>query len=206
MKLRVCLLEGRYESETQQTTKTFMRGIHKLIKNYVADEGDTYVGSLALWQKINGELFKFTIELYVERGRALESEGLYTPRNNYEDILVKLTIPAARVEYLEGIRVELFDVIRHEIEHAFKEGSEPAQDDGTDALENLRSYLLEPDEVSAWTAGLYKRAKTLKRPFGAVAARELDRISKGRASLLGDVLRAWNDEAQRRFPAAKWPW
>lgn len=111
------------------------------------------------------------------------------------------------VRHLSDIRSKLRDVVRHEVEHARDNLMPAAGRVELDGDESLEAYLFNPDELSAWSVGMYRRAQDARRPVSEIIDETIeeirewfDDITPEDEKMLVRLKQAWVAEIKRRFP------
>ena len=139
------------------------------------------------------------------------------PEFSYLEIYVYFP-PEPEIKHLGQIVPKLKETIRHELQHAVQSretlvaiGGVPDFDD----LSNVKRIYLSDGEVSAWVAGLYKRAKMQKVPLSEIIAEGLqlleerlkDRLQPHFYTEIENFLKQleerWLQYARERYPRAK---
>ena len=177
------LTEGRYDKVTNELSKTAMINIKK--------------GKKRFEDKIR--LFTRTfvdIVFYVKYSDEYNNPRVYAAthldpkaiRSYFKNkrIIFDVEVPTENgvivKEHLPELLSELKNIVRHEIEHVtqsrFKDRQRKGFFTSRSYPENLTytEYLTEPYETEAYVRGLYKKAKTLRKPFNDVLNDYFERL------------------------------
>ncbi len=138
------------------------------------------------------------------------------------DIYVNITLPPRYDEdysFMSRLVAELKETFRHELEHSSQSTEElmavqravPDREVWKD-LETAEDYYLSDAEVKAHVAGIYKKAKSFRKPATNVMERVLniiystglyyDHDSAKLADLMNKIQTAWSDYLFKRYPKA----
>ena len=117
---------------------------------------------------------------------------------------------------LGDLQKQLYEVIRHELEHGTQLDSKKDQKFGQydykqddSEVVKMKSYLLDQDEVEAWVVGMMNRAKKQKTPLSQVMSTAMDGVikklpkdtnPKAVEDLKKTVADTWMGYAKKRFP------
>lgn len=177
------LTEGRYDKVTNELSKTAMINIKK--------------GKKRFEDKIR--LFTRTfvdIVFYVKYSDEYDNPRVYAAthldpkaiRSYFKNkrIIFEVEVPTENGVIIKGHLPELLseikNIVRHEIEHVtqhrFKDRQRKGFFSSRSYPENLTytEYLTEPYETEAYVRGLYKKAKTLRKPFNDVLNDYFERL------------------------------
>lgn len=119
-----------------------------------------------------------------------------------------------------GIVTQVKGTIRHELEHVHQQSQKrvPAElvdinrgSDGMSSLKNWIEYALQPHEIEAWTAAIYKKAKMTGTDMGTAIQKSSDNRFKGLKDvsydvgneMMAPVRAAWTAYAKKRFSRAR---
>jgi ADP-ribose pyrophosphatase YjhB (NUDIX family) len=175
--------EGRYDNVTNELTKRTMYQIRR--------------GKKRFEDKI--KLFSRTfvdIVFYVKYSDEYDNPRVYAAthinpkaiRSYFKNkrIIFEVEVPTSGGviinEHLPELLAELKNIIRHEIEHVtqfkFKDRQRKGFFSTRSYPENLTyvEYLTEPYETEAYVRGLYKKSKTLRKPFNDVLNDYFERL------------------------------
>jgi len=123
----------------------------------------------------------------------------YTPGVAYERNIV-LYMPISREidkRHYQAINTRIIEVLKHEYEHLYQ--GIPAK--SVSSSNDYAAYLLQSNEVEAWVAGQYAKAKQKKVPIQRVFLQTITnlRLSDEERRL---VKTAWEKELPRKHPRA----
>jgi hypothetical protein len=171
-----------------------------------------------------------TIIIKLREGERVTSDGSYEfdldatdEERKTSDIYVNITLPSRYDEdysFMPKLIAELKETFRHELEHSSQSTEElmavqravPDQEVWKD-LETAENYYLSDGEVKAHVAGIYKRAKSFRKPATNVMERVLNTIYNTGlwyehepakvAELMGKIQDRWADYLFKRYPKAQ---
>jgi len=171
-----------------------------------------------------------SIIIKMREGERIASDGAYEfdlDANDEErknsDIIVNLTLPPhydKDYSFMSKLIAELKETFRHELEHSSQTTEElmavqravPDREIWKD-LETAENYYLSDGEVKAHVAGIYKRAKSFRKPATNVMEKVLDAIyNTGRghrhnaqelAELMEKIQNTWTNYLYDRYPRAQ---
>lgn len=209
------LLEGAYDKITTDASRIIVN----LIK-----AGETE-GSIDLELKSNAPVdfmdMKVEIPIYVNINVIIEyvdgTPGGYDAVGfaDTDEIEIQLTIDPNKLPHLYSALIPTIkEAVRHELEHVAQlNGLRPEAEefekyeielsDLRDTKKELTDYFLLRHEIPAFVRGLYKAAKTRKKPLDVVIDNFLEDYAH-RMSDVNKVRRAWINYAKRNLPAAQW--
>lgn len=137
---------------------------------------------------------------------------------NRESLIMNVYInnmqDSGRPDFVD-IYPKMIEILRHEIEHRFqKDKSVIGSFAWGDSLERAEDYFLHPREIEAWVSGLYKKAKSSRRPFREVLEEKLkawenmmflksDANADVVEALLRKIKNTFIGYAKKRFPNAQ---
>jgi hypothetical protein len=171
-----------------------------------------------------------SIIIKMREGKSIASDGAYEfdldasdeERKN-SDIIVNLTLPPhynRDYSFMSKLIAELKETFRHELEHSSQSTEElmavqrtvPDREVWKD-LETAENYYLSDGEVKAHVSGIYKRAKSFRKPATNVMEKVLNAIyATGRgyrhdtqelAELMEKIQSTWTNYLFKRYPRAQ---
>jgi len=212
MKLAALLIEGRYDKLTGLITKRIMSYIKKTAKETSADKR-SYRGYKIWWDErptasrdtgyrvglFNDPVSGLEVGVQVQLAR-IENYGKYMTDGyalrDEEDLQIVVFLdPAQEPKIYSSLLPEIKNTVRHELEHMTQKGGQVKKGKKRKFMWGARaSYQIDPsktwkyymlaDEVDANLQGLYKQAKTEKKPFQYIVDRWLSELMEtGRVSL-----------------------
>lgn len=218
--IRAVIVEGAMEQEVTQVSRKIVDQLKlRLSKNA------GFVRSFKFKVPLPDSIEAKHVEVTVKRGSAeldpIVSGSFTGDPDDLGSNTVKVTIEVpktwsdftAALGQLSAVIPELKDILRHEFEHT----AQPAEDYigayDLDDLEQLIKYFLDPAEVSATVAGMYKNAKTRRVDLRDVFNdRQREILSMARSAgangaeaqeIAQAVLDRWVAYAAQRFPSAR---
>ena len=229
------LVEGKLENETTVISRQLVQRIRNNIerhggmkRGFTIEIKKTPVHLNLVWMKA-----KVAIDTSINRPH-ITGEYIYDDFDGtkYGAVTLKIDVPpswkdiaAAKQQYsllVKGIK----NVLRHELEHnramrmqttrktRRKRKATSAKDAPFYDMPSLRRYMMYPDEIEAYVAGMYKEAKMMKRPLKDVFDDKMRQVVKAALAfkadkekeilpLVHDLFSAWREYAKKRFPKAK---
>lgn len=182
--------------------------------------------------QVNDLLLRVDFARY--HGPLKHSGGAYN--NAYRELAIRISVPEQfNDRELNAFIPTLKNVIRHELEHYRQDqrSGYESPDVGThyadpatsrdaaqahkpgvapySSIEAARSYFLSSHEIEAWVMGLYKQAKTEKKPLLDLMASETTKIAghlqnyghidrKESFKFAKELSQAWKSYAEKRIP------
>lgn len=171
-----------------------------------------------------------SIIIKLREGDKVASHGAYEfdldasdEERKESDIIVNLTLSSHYDEdysFMPKLIAELKETFRHELEHSSQSTEElmdvqravPDREVWKD-LETAENYYLSDGETKAHVAGIYKRAKSFRKPATNVLEKVLDSIHNTGlwyehepaklADLMGKIQDRWADYLFKRYPKAQ---
>jgi hypothetical protein len=208
LQFKQLLIEGRYDAVTTALTRELVSAIKQKTKN----------GRIAFDFPIKR---KVTIGDYsdLEYSPEIELEYRIQYKKNFEmgfdiygqaddeEIQLVMTInPKLIPNLFSEIVPTLKDAIRHELEHVAQNlldrpAAEKYQKVSTD---NFFKYVTARHEIPAFVRGLYKAAKTRRRPMNVLIDKFLNDYSDKLTPAQSEKVRQiWTDYAMRNLPKAQ---
>jgi len=209
--------EGRYDELTTKSVRACWP-IIKLSSTAGISERTFDLGEISA----GGVYFDLVLEIKREtlsfpQGFVLDA-GAYTQKgDNLIEILINID-PSKEPQVYSILNAKLKDAFRHEIEHLSQAGKNkvPGKPTATRAKtrnkinvdnKNIYKYFLLRDEIPAMVHGMYKQAKTQKRPLDDIFNEYLDYFLDDKlisSSERDKILKVWIDFAKKNLPAAQY--
>ncbi len=165
-----------------------------------------------------------SVVINVKEGISFATNASYYPQLDIVGVTIDTPTKIEPSNY-QNLYWDLYEVIRHEIEHVFTTQKDPmgafqesllqgeSKLTGFRKAQEIVRYYTSPQEVPSLVSGYYYTAKKARKPFISIVDGLLQRIfktltSKGidRFSALGGITKiraAWLDYASNRFPKAQ---
>jgi len=203
------ILEGKYDSLTRQIVKLIFNHI-KQSKNKEKYTYETTINNKLLY-------FDFILNIYKNKNVDKYIINAYTDAEFDDDAEIEITLQInpnnEQLNYKE-LFFELNDTVRHELEHLTQSGfnklankpnktNKKAFDRFVD--KPYKEYLLK-DEIPAYVAGFYRRAKIEKTYIDIIIHDFLywyvihNIITKKQMNI---IMKKWLEYAQRKYPTVK---
>ena len=202
-KLKNLLLEGRYDGLTTYASRKIVQLIKQNKKrarwNLRFPRGFEYE---------DGIEFPLFIEFQINITYGKNPNDIVG--SVYDDetaIRLDLVIdPATIPQALNQLIPDIKETIMHELEHIAQNiGLRGSAFNQYEEYKNLSDYFLSNKEIPAFVRGLYKSAKTLRKPLDFVFDRTLnyyrDRLS---SEEINTIKRTWAKYAKENLPSARW--
>ena len=209
--------EGRYD----RLTSKGVRACWPLIKaSKVAGDAE-YTFDLGEIED-KGIYFDLILEIKREnisfpQGFVLDAGAYTTKGNNTIEIIINID-PSKEPQVYSILNAKLQDGFRHEIEHLTQSGVNkvPGKPTATRAKtrnkinidnNNVYKYFLLRDEIPAMAQGMYKQAKSQKRPLDDIFNEYLDYFVDEdviTSSERDKILKVWIGFAKKNLPAAQY--
>lgn len=160
------------------------------------------------------------VQIIVQRSRRQDSAAV-TATAPEGQILFQIKVLSRSGTLLPAhfslIQEKLYEAARHELEHLFQE-----EDPSTSAaaysffekpqvMSRRLAYYTHPKETPAFVAGMYMRAKKMRKPFAEVVEDNLEKIRKGMLfrgntpeqaeRLVSKIRKSWMSYAKSRYPS-----
>ena len=170
--LKCLLAEGVMDALSTQISRTII--------NHIKQEAPS--GRIeALIQQMNGFQLRVVFQTYGDEEELRWTRAHYDTQHH--ELFVRIEVPLPlRVQELNAFIPELKEALRHELEHALQANRktirgvhhlDPTYSDNTgfprknqfSDIESAKEYFLSPEEIEAHVMGMYKFAKTSKKPL-----------------------------------------
>ena len=208
IRLRQLLIEGRYDAVTTELSRELIQAIKKKSKR------GTIVFDFPAKKKINiGGIndLEFTPEIDLKYKIEYDTKfdmgfDIY---GQADDEMIEFSIKI-NPDKLPGLFSEIVpilkDAIRHEIEHVAQNNLDRPDSERYERTPkgDYFKYFTARHEIPAFVRGLYKQAKTRKRPFDIVLDKFLSDYSHTMSVPEAEKVRQiWIDYAKRNLPKAQ---
>lgn len=154
--------------------------ISRTIINHIKQEAPS--GRIeALIQQMNGFRLRVVFQTYGDEEELRWTRAHYDTQ--YHELFIRIEVPLPlQVQELNAFIPELKEALRHELEHALQANRktirgvhylDPSHSNNTgfprknqfSDIESAKEYFLSPEEIEAHVMGMYKFAKTSKKPL-----------------------------------------
>jgi len=154
--------------------------ISSMIINHIKQEAPS--GRIeVLIQQMNGFQLRVVFQTYGDEEELRWARAHYDTQHH--ELFVRIEVPLPlRVQELNAFIPELKEALRHELEHALQANRktirgvhhlDPTHSDNTgfprknqfSDIESAKEYFFSPEEIEAHVMGMYKFAKTSKKPL-----------------------------------------
>lgn len=228
------LSESKYDSFASLVSRRVLRLIKDSIQEINAAEDVTTSDGVTAKEftaktEVSGRLgksseitaIKLPVQVIVQRGRRQDSVSV-TATAPQGQILFQVKVFSRSGTllpiHLSLIQEKLYEAARHELEHLFQE-----EDPSTSAaaysffekphvMSRRLAYYTHAQETPAFVAGMYMRAKKMRKPFSEVVEDNLEKIRKGMLSrgntpeqadrLIARIRKSWMSYAKMRYSIA----
>jgi hypothetical protein len=208
--IEILLIEGRYDYITTYISKLIV----SMIKN--TDKYDTFDVMFKTVKDVDGVevplIISVDVSIIYNKKFKLDFDMYATSSD--DDIKLELVInPNSLPQSLSEIIATLKETIRHELEHVAQfndlrpdsESFEKIIKAPGDPESKMAQYLLLKHEVPAFVRGLYKKAKTIKKPLDIVIDDFFkDYKSRLKKSDIPRIKKVWIQYAKQKLPKAIW--
>jgi len=172
--------------------------------------------------EFNDKVFIDDAQLFIKREAVSNSRGVIVDAGAYPSVngieFIVTLDPAKEPQSYQKLNAVLQDAARHEIEHLTQGGENrrPSKVKITGSIirnkisgdkGNLYKYFLLKDEVPAMANGMYRQAKTEKRPLNDVFNEYLDYFIDQKLMTKTErnkVLKTWITFAKKNLPKAQY--
>ena len=222
--IEALVLEGKFEHEVTQVS----RKIIDTLKLRISKNGG-YVRAFKFKVPAPDNVEAKSINVSVKRGKVEDIptvSGDYTYDMDFQEldknkINIYIEVPRSWEDFttvlthMSVILPSIKEILRHEFEHSREPAEELRRNSSYDPTKLdgvIRSYL-DPAEVRAYVSGMYKHAKTAKKPLiDILTSRQVDIIAELKRAganedeaqlIVQTILDAWIAYVQKRFPSAQ---
>lgn len=211
------LYEGRYDKVSGEVVDLIWRFIVDSLKDYkeTGEEVSSYQHTITI------EGAKVLLNVFIKREKGIEYDLAVDANysDNEIDVMLHLNPDTEKLAY-EKLNAKLQDAVRHEIEHSlqdptsvsFKE-KKPLPTSAAYRAQvqnnpgNVHRYFTLKDEVPAMVFGMYRQAKTEKRPLDDIFKEYLG-YYLGAGEITQEqhdkILTIWLNYAKKHLPKAKY--
>lgn len=170
------LNEGRWERESRSIAKIMMRTIRAFLSSPSSDDFVKFDLTDPVMQVFGDSIVKpFKTALILSRWSGEDATYMDHPlgefNREFKTLKVAISINTDEGKLaLERKSHDVFEIVRHELEHAVQSGFLMPQPIGGVGLnlsgdDQMGYYRMSPEEIEGWVVGLYARAKRERKPF-----------------------------------------
>lgn len=216
--IEALVIEGKLEKEATETSRLIINALkQKLIKTNGFKKQFKF--SIDAPDLIDVSKIHVYVKNFADVGSYIQAY-FYSDKDKLQNNRIQVVFGLPKLDFdsimqkMPHLVADLKDSLRHEFEHTKQSASDIERIKGYDlsSVEDVIRYCLDPAEISAHVAGMYKQAKMRKIHLSDVfserqteimrIARDAGADARGAQAIAQATLEAWVSYAKKKFPSA----